>query len=175
MSYTELYKVCKDGHVESYAEFRNSHRGASLVWMQMSRRYLGRDANLLNMEPVWDLWRNQSVPLADRIVMASTFDNVMVRRTEFKRLCDAIAEYCQRIDGGTLPEQAQAITQLLDDDDCIAVCWNQTSVNADGTWWVYDDDEDDDDDGRAYNINADHDHWYLFDESDLARWLKESD
>ena len=167
MSYTEMYKVDRDGNVHHAAEFHNSHRGAWLVWKQMCERYLHKDAVMLIMEPgnggmqeVWDLWKAPRVLRQHRIVMASTFDRVMVRRDNLLRLIEAIEEYAKDFDPGTLLAQARKLQELVQDDDVIAVCWNQTSVNC-NPWWVYDGD-DELDEGRSYNVNADENHWFLF-------------
>ena len=97
--------------------------------------------------------------MEDRIVIASTFDRVMVRRTEIPKLLDAISSYISRFDGGNLVDMVEELQKLAEDRVCYAVCWNQTSVSD--TWYVRDDDEED---SRLYDISKDEDHWFLFDE-----------
>ena len=171
MSYTEMYKVNSDGTVHHAAEFRNSFRGAFLVWKQMGERYLGIDAGKAiayneSMQEVWNLWKSPDVPLHHRIVMMSTFDHVMVRRENLPRLIAAIEKYALSFDPGTLLQQAHKLQELAQDESVLAVCWNQTSVNC-GVWWVYDG-SNDEDEGQPYNINRDSDHYFLFDEINEA-------
>jgi len=165
MSRTELYRIDALGDVHLEAEFSNAFRGAYLVWQQMCQRYLHQDMIPLflrddRMQEVWDLWKDQTIPLAHRIVMASTFDNVMIRREELPRLIEAIEEYAQVFDPGTLLEQADKLRELAQGGDTIAVCWNATSVCA-NPWWCSGNDEDDE--GRPYNIYQDTGHRFLFD------------
>jgi len=162
MSYTTLYLVPIVGEIESYAEFRNSFRSAYLVWHNMSKKYLGMEVPLHDneeMRKVWNLFKTSFIPMEDRIVIASTFDRVMVRRTEIPKLLDAISSYISRFDGGNLVDMVEELQKLAEDRVCYAVCWNQTSVSD--TWYVRDDDEED---SRLYDISKDEDHWFLFDE-----------
>jgi hypothetical protein len=177
MSYTEMFKVPESGEIESVADFENAFRSAWRVWSEMAEAYLGQDAGHMildkNMQPVWDLWKREDVPLDHRIVMAFTFDNVMVRRENFVRLAEAMEEFAKRFGPGTLLEQALELRRLADDETAYAVCWNQTSVNVD-TWYVRDEtlSEDEDEQYRMYDISKDVGHWFLFDE--LAESLTES-
>lgn len=165
MSYTELFKVNLKGDIEIYQEFHNSHRGAMLVWKNMCERYLP-DTDFFSLfrdlSPVWALWKNKTVDTSDRIVMAATFDRVMVKKQDLQRVVDAMRSYGERYeDPGTIPQQADAIEKLITDDDCQAICWNQTSVNADA--WVT---RGESEDLQDYNINRDSGHWFLFQEFD---------
>jgi len=197
MSYTEMYKVDREGNVRHAAEFHNASHGAWLVWKQLCERYLpGKDLVMSliklddgGMQEVWDLWKNPAVSLTHRIVMASTFDRVMVRCENLPRLIEAIEEYVNDFDRPhliqpselivypanappppfpdrealpttTLSAQARKLRELAQDDGVAAVCWNQTSVNC-NPWWVYNGD-DEEDEGRPYNINVDENHWFLF-------------
>ena len=169
MSYTEMFKVPENGSMVSVAEFSNAFLSAWHVWSEMAEAYLGEDASRMmlekNMQPVWDLWKRPDIPLDYRIIMGSTFDNVMVKRGNFVRLAKAMEAFAKRFGPGTLWEQAQMLRELADDETAYAVCWNQTSVNAD-TWWVRDQSLSDDEDEqyRMYDISKDAGHWFLFDE-----------
>ncbi len=162
MSYTELYKVPAKGEIEFCAEFHNASRGAMLVWMNLGKAY-GTWGSILMMRPTWDLHKDSRLPVEYRIVMKVTFDNGMVRRENLPRLIMAIRKYAERFDPGTLLEQAEKLEELAQDESCFAVCWNQTSVNADA-WWIPDDHpEKGDDNWRRYDISRDTGHWFLFD------------
>jgi len=167
MSYTEMFKVPEVGPVENVAEFKNAFRGAWMVWEQMTKRYLHSDGAIAmlrgEMQATWDLWKDKSIPLDHRIVLAMTFDKVMVRRENLGRLIEAIESYAKAFDPGHLLLQAQKLRELVRDSTVYAVCWNQTSVNCD-SWWIYEDSEDEDESGRPYDISKDADHWFLFDD-----------
>lgn len=166
MSYTTLYLVPIEGEIETYAEFRNSYRSAFLVWSNMSEKYLQKplstiiSLNDLNpLQEAWDLWKNPHVLIEDRIVMAATFDKVMVRRTEIPRLIDAILSYITRFDGGNLVDMIDKLRELKDNRVCYAVCWNQTSVSD--VWSIYNEETEE---SRMYDVSRDKNHWFLFDE-----------
>ena len=52
---------------------------------------------------------------------------------------------------------------MLSSDNCIAVGWNQTSVNGD-TWKNYGGYDEEKDECIPYNCLTMNKHWYLFDE-----------
>jgi hypothetical protein len=168
MSYTEMYRVDANGDVQPYEDFHNAWRGAFLVWREMSKAYLGKEFPLHKLETdareTWDLWKNAEIPVAYRIVMAHTFDNVMIRRENFTRFIEAVEEYAETFDAGTLLEQAQAVARIP--EDTLAICWNPTSVNC-NPWQKHEICETCNqeivDEYRPYNINVDERHWFLFD------------
>lgn len=157
------------GEIEPYAEFKNSFLGAYTVWDEMGKFYLGlavlpklRDEG---MRAVWDLWKNEAALLNDRIVMAATFDRVMVRRSRLEEVAAAMDDFAARHAPGHLPQQAQALRELTTAEDCFAVCWQQTSVSADV--WMTDTGEVDEygqSIWRPYDVSKDEEHWFLFDE-----------
>ena len=155
MSRTEMYFVGADGDVGRWMDFHNSWRGAMRVW-QTTADELG-----IAWEETWAITDDLSQSIALRAVMLSTFDNVMVRRENLFRLADYIDEWAKTVDDpGHLLEQAVELREIAKDDDIQAVCWNATSVNY-SPWWVY---ETENDEGRAYNVDKDSKHWFLFDE-----------
>ncbi|RPJ40055.1 MAG: hypothetical protein EHM35_00165 [Planctomycetaceae bacterium] len=164
MSRTTIYLVPKSGPVRVFREFSNAFRGAWLVWDSMAKRYLGLDAVEYmiadNLQPVWDLWKDRAVPEAHRIVMASTFDAVMVKRENLERLAAAFDQYAMDFaDPGHIPAEAAAVRELAGMDECFAVCWQQTSVSAD-VWRVWMPEVED---SRPYDVSIDNEHWFLFD------------
>jgi hypothetical protein len=178
-----MYKVDSNGDVHLYQEFTNAFRGVWLVWSEMCERYTDKKVAVLMMEQykwrepgeeikggmqqVWDLWKDESIPESHRIVMGSTFDNVMVRRENFGRLVAAIEEYAKEFNPGTLVEQARAIEKMGAEEDTLAVCWNATSVNA-SPWQVCEENPEDEDwpEYRPYNILTEDKHWFLFERLD---------
>lgn len=170
MSFTILFKVPESGEIEEYVRYQNAFQGAFNIWEEMTGHYLGLPTVPMfgNMQPVWDLAESERVPLNDRIVMLSTFDNVMVRRENLPTLIAAFRDFATRFDPGHLLAQAAALEKLVDDPTCYAVCWNQTSVNGD--MWLEPSGEVDEYDYpiyRLYDISKDTGHWFLFDEISL--------
>lgn len=170
MSYTTLYKVPEQGEITSHATFHNAFRGAALVWDTLSRRYLGTQkftSLSRDMQPIWNLWKANNIPLSYRIVLMSTFDNVMVKRENIPLVIEAIKEYAKEFDdAGHLPEQAKKLEELFDDQECFAICWNQTSVNADA-WQTAIECKccGETKDYRNYDVSQDKGHWFLFQRS----------
>lgn len=164
MSFTELHQVTLDGDVDFCEEYHNSWRGAMLVWDAMAKHYglsfLGQ------RQAVWDLYKNEAVPLGLRVTMASTFDNVMVKSENIPRLIVAIGEFGQIFgDNGNLGLQVEALQALYEGGDCFAVCWNQTSVNA-NPWQVYDEKIED---YKPYNVFNGERHWFLFEDDHFSK------
>lgn len=111
---------------------------------------------------IWKLFENGTVSMNDRIVLGTTLDYVLVRRSEIGKVIDAFRNF----DGGTnLNEQADILSKIMQDESISAVGWNQTSVNAD-TWMnagPYEQDE-----RQPYNYLIQDNHWWLFDELEGA-------
>ena len=188
MSYTEIYAVNKNGDVEEYEDIQNAWRGAMAVWNILEERYLppfrpsflpdfvpdekieehlgykprrciGIDKEAMKeaMKEIWKLASNENVSEVDTIILCTTFDDVIVKKENIEKVINAFKEF----EGDTsLKEQATILEKILEDDECIGVAWNQTSVNAD-TWDIY----NEDDECLPYNINNNDEHWFLF--SDL--------
>jgi hypothetical protein len=167
MSETEIYMVNLEGDVHHHIGIRNSWHGAMNVWNELARAYFGwENFPLINYEgrdgqQVWDLYKDEKVPLNIRIVLMSTFDKVMVKRENLERLATAMEEFASQYLSGSLMVQARILRELAEDENCLAVCWNQTSVSY-PPWYIWDDDDDEKD--RVYNINTDKIHWFLFEE-----------
>ena len=179
MSSTELYKILMNGDVVFHARFGNSNRGSSLVWGNMGERYLG-DGHYLshcgfcrdpkyNEETFWNLIGQKKIPVEERIVLASTYDFVIVKKENLPRLIEAMRYYGTAYrDPGHIPQQADALRELLS-EDILGVCWNQTSINCDVWEYQYEYDgygDEKGDTGRPFNIYVDDHcgkkHWFLF-------------
>ena len=178
MSYTEIYKFNKDGNAEAIGETRNAFRGAMAVWESLEKEYLpafmpewaksfpsepGKtysrisSMNQEHMKEIWGIVKHPDIKDTHKIVMNSTFDNVVVKRENLERLLEAFREFEFET---SLKEQADLIeAALLEDPELLGIAWNQTSVNGD-TWTNVDYDEDDE--PIPYNLLEGNEHWFLF-------------
>ena len=174
MSYTEMYVVPKEGPVECVSEFQNAHGGAWFVWEALYDAYEFREGEYTHqdgvLERVWDHFKSSDrARFFERVVLGSTFDNVMVKREHWLFLASCMEEFRvkhPRTDKVcSLLDQAAMLKQLYREApaEIVAVCWNQTSVNGDA-WTVYEPtDDDEEEDTRCYDITRDRGHWFLFD------------
>lgn len=146
MSYTELFYVTPKMRVRPFAEFHNSHLGASLVWhnlyvmhctewrkTQAEKRGYSFEfpSSDEDYQQVWDLFKNPKVSECERAVLGSTFDFVVLKKEHFQRFLDDVKKYIVNYRAGTLLQQAETILKLSNRKSVIGVCWNHTSVNAD--------------------------------------------
>lgn len=169
MSYTEIVGFNKEGNAYSQADIHNAFRGAMAIWRAMEEKYLtvGRFSrcvmgNEKDMREIWDLAGSNKVSENDKICLASTFDNVVVKRKDFQKVITAFREFDAET---SLKEQADVLEEMLADEDCIAVAWNQTSVNK-NTWLSGGGYDEKTDDYIPYNLNGGERHFYMFDESE---------
>lgn len=112
------------------------------------------------MQEVWDLWQNPDIPTDERIVLMTTFDHVLVKREDLPRVINAFNTFKGKT--ANIEAQAMILETLYENDNCIAVGWNQTSINA-KSWGTY---YPGDDECTPYNCLNGADHWYLFDDLD---------
>ncbi len=184
MSYTEIYGFGKDGDAGGLEDVKNAWRGAMAVWQIMEDRYLDplpkpiwmsdkdykksgysrtcqppsfKDNEPNPLKPIWDLWTNNKVSRTDKIVLGTTFDKVVVMRENIKETSKAFEEFKGET---SLKEQAKILREALEDDDNIAVAWNQTSICGD-TWSNYDEEKEE---STPYNLHKQTDHWNLYKE-----------
>lgn len=181
MSYTEIFTFDKKGNASQYGEVKNAFRGAMQVWNLLDFKYLPpfiptwalnlpvreeryhRSSDFMGggLKEVWSLFDNPDISETDKIVLGTTFDNVVVMKENLQSVIDAFRAF----EGETsLKEQADILEEALNDEDVIAVAWNQTSVNG-GAWETGDVfyDEDGDEQLVPYNLSGDK-HWDLFNE-----------
>lgn len=183
MSYSELFVVDESGNVRPVCEFRNANRGAMLWWDWIAVKYGITDApfRLLTSgdEAMERLWALASAPEVDvdpdiRIVLATTFDRVVVKRSDLGRVVRAFENFASAIrhpvgssikddpgDPGHAPEMARALAliEAVAAPGLRGVCWNQMSV-CQPFWWVYPDEEHEEE-GKAYNVDSGSGHWWL--------------
>lgn len=112
------------------------------------------------IEEIWALADNPSVSRHERIVLFTTFDNILVRKENIPQVIDAFRQF----EGETTLEiQANILERLMDRNDFIAVGWNQSSVNSDswGSRGGYDEEHQKE---IPYNCLTMQQHEWLFDE-----------
>lgn len=165
MSYTEIVGFNKVGNAYSQADIHNAFRGAMAIWRAMEEKYLavGRFSRCVmgsekDMREIWDLAGSDKVSENDKICLASTFDNVVVKKKDFQKVITAFREFEAET---SLKEQADVLEEMLADEDCIAAAWNQTSVNENA--WLsgggYDEEKDE---YIPYNLFEGEKHQYIF-------------
>ncbi len=164
MSYTEICVFDRNGDAHLYADIQNAWRGAMAVWLALKERYLPAHSHpgpwRRRIEAVWDLYKQLHIPIHERIVLGTTFDGCLVRKENLPQVIEAFRSF-----GGetSLPEQADILEQLLEEENCIAVGWNQTSVN--GLAWYnklgYDKEKEK---SIPYNCIAGEEHFWLFED-----------
>lgn len=188
MSYTEIFGFNKEGFAYGEADVKNAHRGAMAIWRILEERYLPQyrpsyipsyipDEKLEDfchfkpsrcgaftdgeaMKEVWNLVDDDRLKVCEKIAMASTFDHVIIKKENLLKLITAFREF----EGQTsLKEQADIIEKMLAKEDCIAVGFNQTSVNGD-TWTNIGGYDEDADEVIPYNILTGDKHWELFED-----------
>ena len=196
MSYTAIVLFGNDGQArDDEITFENSWRGAMAVWRYMEQTYLGpyipydEDKDLtpeeyerkhgyvpsrlamLDEQALESLWRtvdNPDIPFNDRVCMATTLDWVIVEKPDFPKVIEAFRAFSVP---SSLPEQAEEIEKLMEDNTVSAIGWMQNSI-VDNLWLSYCDDTstvpsiDEDPDGgrKPYNYKDGTKHWFLFDE-----------
>lgn len=179
MSCTVIYKFKKNGDADFIGETHNAFRGAMQVWTLLEKKYLPKYTpswafgdksqeysrmscfDKSGMKDIWGLAEDTRLSEHERIVLNSTFDNVIVFKDEVFKLLAAFRAF----EGETsLKEQADIIEDAINtDEDLIAIAWNQTSVNSDT--WESDEiglDEDGEEIYLPYNVFKHTGHWSLF-------------
>lgn len=181
MSYTEIFSFDLEGNAHFESEVENAFSGGMAVWRIMELRHLpplpkkcGIERHRYStfslngdnpMKEIWELADNVDIPLDQRIVLFTTFDNCLVKKQDLSRVIAAMRTFEGEDHKGetNLGEQADILEQIANDPDVIAVGWNQTSVNTD-TWsnaCGYDDIKDE---PIPYNCLTGDKHYWLFDE-----------
>ncbi|MFJ8528514.1 hypothetical protein [Bacillus sp. NPDC094106] len=160
MSETVIYGVKLNGEVEFVGETRNAWKGAMHVWTNLAKAYAVEEG--LELERFRNLWRMTDKGILtdfENIVMKSTFDNVIVKKEDIPKLVDAFRQYDKKYPNSSLLEQANIIEgDILNDQEMMGVCWNQTSINRNP--WVDGYDEENEE-YIPYNVQCGNRHWYL--------------
>lgn len=137
--------------------------GAMHVWVALSKTYNIQGGMFSGLQKLWKLADTGTLVDFENTVMKSTFDNVMVKKENVKMLLSAFEEYDDKYPNSSLLEQAKIIEEeILNKQEMIAVCWNQTSVN--GNPWTEGYDEENDEE-IPYNMLTGEKHWFLTQEN----------
>lgn len=172
----EIKVIKENGDVEKHKEYSNSWGGAAYVWTKLYEKYL-KDPKLYydnwmtgDTQGLWDLYKDESIPLFERTVLASTLDDAVIRRENLEDVSKAFKEFLEAYPKGNMECHLQGwiddIAEILKDETNRGICFHQTSVGED-PWYIEaneDEDEDYDEDveGRPYNIDQDNKHWFVF-------------
>lgn len=136
MSYIEIFKFDKQGNSEDIGKVNNSWRGSPAIWEIMGNKYCGHGAPMFDIEKmreIWNLVDKPDIPTNERIVLFTTLDKCLVKKEHLEKVVSAFREF----EGDTsLPEQADILQELINDDDCIAVGWHQNSISCE-QWFDY--------------------------------------
>lgn len=175
MSCTELYGLTKNA-VISIGDVHNAWRGAMAVWNYLEKKYLppfrpswyipnlgfkpSRTSDQNAIKEIWDLSKSPKLTKSEKIVLCSTFDNVLAKVESIDKVLSAFREF----EGETnLKEQADIIEQAIKkNSEIVAIGWNQTSVNADT--WARDNYDEEKDEQLGYNLETGTRHWFLIEE-----------
>jgi hypothetical protein len=133
MSCTEIYGLTKNS-VKCIGETRNSWRGAMAVWRLLEKKYLPKFipewarrtarpddeysrtsciGSNKEIEEIWGLLKSPRLTKTERIVLGSTFDNVLARVDRIAEVLSAFREF----EGETsLKEQADIIERAIRED-----------------------------------------------------------
>jgi hypothetical protein len=171
MSETVLYKITKDYEIEVIGEFRNSRLAGPVIWNKQAR-HIGEDhfAFYLNedkQQRFWASWRLKEVPMFEKIVLLSTYDNCYVKAENLSKLTNAFKEYVKAFP--ELNTHLQGYIDAINDNlDSFGVCWHLTSI-TDCPWHDWDEDEEE---SKPHDFSKEGGHWELFEY--LEEGLKDS-
>ena len=188
MSYTEIYGFSNHGKAYLYGRVENSWRGGMAIWRILEEKHLPqyrppyvpayipddqveswchfKPSRLIGIDgsaakEVLELVNNKAIPIHERITLATTLDYCIVKKEHIPKLIEAFNAF----EGETsLPEQVKILQAMYEDKKCIAVGWNQTSVNC-TTWDTYGRDKKGN--CKPYNLKIGDKHWSLFDDEDI--------
>lgn len=170
MSYSTILTIQPNGDVIPHTEIHNGTL-AMTIWDHISKEY-GLRLMFGESPKIWSWCGKGKLKCHHDIVMAFTFDHVIVCKKDIPKLIEAFNEFMQECPTENMKTQIQVLTELQK-EDIIGVAWQQTSV-SDTLWEINAMDEIDDDDydeeldvSSPYNINKGDKHWDLFDELNL--------
>lgn len=193
MSRTEMVAFKQNGEAVLYQEIQNAWRGAMAIWRQLEEKYLppyrppyvpahiplekveayiGFKPSRFGMgdeegvREVWNLYERDDVSITDKIVLGTTFDRALVKKEDIPEVIKAFEAF----EGETsLGEQVLILTEMLENENVIAVGWNQTSV-VQNQWTrvIYNEENDS---FLPYNCLTDTKHFWLFDDINKMRSL----
>lgn len=159
MSNTEIYAIKKNGEPTMAGTTENSFRGGLFIWTKLCEKY-NIEGGMFGggFEKLWKLTDTGTLEAFENLTMKTTFDRVIAKKEDIPAILEAFEQFDKAFPGSSLLEQAEIIrNEILNNDEMIAVCWNQTSNTC--TQW--EPDYDDNDEEIHYNINTNDNHWFL--------------
>lgn len=125
--------------------------------------YLSRTStfNSTGLKEIWDLYKNDKIPTAHKIVLGTTFDKVLVKAENIDSIIEAFEEFENDFpDQTNIKDQIECIKKFKKKERFGAIGWNQTSVNGD-TWANFNYNEETEE-NESYNYLEQNEHWFLF-------------
>jgi len=105
MSYTTIIHVYPNDKIESGKELSNSHGSAPFVWNLLCQKYCGTKPygyfTGRALDRLCPRYRDQSVPLAHRAVLAMTFDFSYVAKKDYAQAAQHIREFLEEFKDNT--------------------------------------------------------------------------
>jgi hypothetical protein len=126
-----------DGQKPDVEEWRKSMSETHWFWTK-----IGVDKKLAKQvgQRFWDLWKDPRLQWWERVLLVSTFDRVMVMKSDIPPIIHSMQIYDQVNPGHShFDEQIPILQKIFADKKMLGVCWHQTSVDAD-VWEVENDD-----------------------------------
>lgn len=164
----------KDGAAKDYSRIVNAELGNMLVWRTLEKKYLpslphhdwmltDKDSYISridaygftkeeyqnNLQDIWMLIFDNRLAVDEKIVLESTFSQVLIKREDFERAADAFDNFKY---GGNQGLQANVLREFADDENVVAVGWSN-SVNK---GWGEKGEA-----GEAYNLNTGEEHRFI--------------
>ena len=157
MSETTLYGLDDKNSLEALGEYRNSHLGAPTIWNVLAR-HLGQDSYMscAASGELWAVWKRPEIPVFEKIVMLSTYDNAYVSKENIPKLLSAFKEFIK-----TFPDANTHIPSYIEDiekaDNLNGVCWWISSIGED-PWFEWNDEDEE----VEYDFKTGDKHWEVF-------------
>lgn len=170
MSYSTILTIESNGDVVPHTEIHNGTL-AMTIWNHISKEYGLRI--LFGEKPeIWSWCGQGKLKRHHDIVMAFTFDHVIVYKKDIPKLIEAFNEFMLECPTENMKTQIETLTKIQE-EDIIGVAWQQTSV-SDSLWTTNPMDDVDSEDydvdldiSIPYNIYEGDKHWDLFEELKL--------
>ena len=156
MSYSTIYRIPHEGEIQEGRKFHNSWHGAFAIWDVLAKRHLGwksaHDGFAFKdkSSDLWGISKREGIPMSDRVALACTFDNAILKLGNVPWYCDLMEEFIDRYDMDDY--HPRDWVDYLESCyasglDIFGFCWCQTSVVSD-IWMVEDENIDDEDERR---------------------------
>lgn len=143
MSSTTIKLIWSNRTIEDVRELSNSHGFAPFIWSSVCEQYLGSSsAWLFNDKALWPLWRDERLPLHWRMVLGSTYDQVVIEAKDFLEMAKAYREFVSDVGRRNRECHLIAIAYLMEklaaraNPDLVGMCFHVTSTTSDPwtTW-----------------------------------------